>query len=71
MAAHSPKITVVVVLRLLDEERLLRQSLPGYAAYRNEVRYRLVSHLWWLWGMSLLETATPKTERPDFRPAKL
>lgn len=31
--------------RLLDEEKLLRASLPGYAAYMRNVRYRLIPHV--------------------------
>jgi protein-S-isoprenylcysteine O-methyltransferase Ste14 len=31
-----------LVFRLLDEERFLRQQLPGYAAYCARVRWRLV-----------------------------
>jgi protein-S-isoprenylcysteine O-methyltransferase Ste14 len=34
------------VWRLVDEERLLAANLPGYAAYRASVRYRLVPRLW-------------------------
>jgi protein-S-isoprenylcysteine O-methyltransferase Ste14 len=36
----------VIVVRLLDEERLLSGALPGYDAYRHEVRYRLVPRVW-------------------------
>jgi protein-S-isoprenylcysteine O-methyltransferase Ste14 len=32
--------------RLLDEERFLARSLPGYVAYQASVRYRLLPHLW-------------------------
>ncbi|MGD0678647.1 MAG: isoprenylcysteine carboxylmethyltransferase family protein, partial [Polyangiaceae bacterium] len=32
--------------RLLDEERFLLSRLPGYAAYRERVRYRLVPGVW-------------------------
>ena len=39
-------ITIVIVLRLLDEEKLLVKSLPGYADYRNKVRYRLLPFIW-------------------------
>src|SRR4030095_2882429 len=35
-----------LVWRLLDEERLLAQELPGYAAYQARVRYRLIPGLW-------------------------
>ncbi len=36
----------VVILRLLDEEKLLRQGLPGYEEYCRKVQYRLIPHLW-------------------------
>jgi protein-S-isoprenylcysteine O-methyltransferase Ste14 len=32
--------------RLLDEERFLREHLPGYTSYCNNVRYRLVPLVW-------------------------
>ena len=32
--------------RLLDEEKLLRASLPGYAEYMRKVRYRLIPYVW-------------------------
>ncbi len=35
-----------VVVRALLEERFLRRTLPGYAAYADRVRYRLVPFLW-------------------------
>ena len=35
-----------LVWRLVDEERLLATSLPGYADYRKRVRYRLVPFVW-------------------------
>jgi protein-S-isoprenylcysteine O-methyltransferase Ste14 len=35
----------VVVWRLLDEEHFLIQNLPGYAAYREQTRWRLVPGL--------------------------
>jgi protein-S-isoprenylcysteine O-methyltransferase Ste14 len=36
----------VIILRLLDEEKLLRQSLPGYEDYCRKVPYRLIPHIW-------------------------
>ena len=35
-----------IVARLLDEERFLAKSLPGYAAYIRRVPYRLVPLVW-------------------------
>jgi protein-S-isoprenylcysteine O-methyltransferase Ste14 len=39
-------LALVIVLRLLDEERFLAKNLPGYDAYRRTVRYRLVPLVW-------------------------
>jgi protein-S-isoprenylcysteine O-methyltransferase Ste14 len=39
-------ITMVIVLRLLDEEKFLAKNLPGYLEYRNRVRYRLIPFIW-------------------------
>jgi protein-S-isoprenylcysteine O-methyltransferase Ste14 len=38
--------TAVLVWRLLDEEALLLQQLPGYAAYHSKTRYRLIPFVW-------------------------
>ena len=35
-----------LILRIFDEEKFLVQELPGYAEYRQKVRYRLIPHLW-------------------------
>jgi protein-S-isoprenylcysteine O-methyltransferase Ste14 len=35
-----------LVWRLLDEERFLKQNLPGYADYCRYVRYRLILSVW-------------------------
>ncbi len=32
--------------RLLDEEEFLAKNLPGYAAYQQTVRYRLIPRVW-------------------------
>jgi len=37
---------LVIVLRLLAEERFLAKNLPGYADYRSRVRYRLAPFVW-------------------------
>ena len=37
---------VVVVLRLLDEEKVLLQSLPGYEEYYQKVQKRLIPQIW-------------------------
>lgn len=38
--------TIVLTLRIFDEEKLLFQELPGYREYAERVRYRLVPYLW-------------------------
>ena len=37
---------VLGALRIQVEERLLKEKLPGYAAYMEKVRYRLVPYIW-------------------------
>jgi protein-S-isoprenylcysteine O-methyltransferase Ste14 len=39
-------MTAVLVWRLLDEEKLLVKELPGYCAYCQSVRRRLVPFVW-------------------------
>jgi protein-S-isoprenylcysteine O-methyltransferase Ste14 len=39
-------IAVLGVLRIKVEEQLLIEKLPGYAAYMEKVRYRLVPYIW-------------------------
>ena len=36
----------VMPLRLLDEELMLREQLPGYAEYTQKVRFRLLPGVW-------------------------
>jgi protein-S-isoprenylcysteine O-methyltransferase Ste14 len=38
--------TLVILWRLLDEEKFLARNLPGYSEYRNKVKYRLVPLVW-------------------------
>jgi protein-S-isoprenylcysteine O-methyltransferase Ste14 len=39
-------ITLVIIWRLIDEERFLAKNLPGYVEYKQAVRYRLVPFVW-------------------------
>ena len=39
-------MTAAVIWRLLDEERFLAEKLPGYAEYRQSVKYRLAPYVW-------------------------
>ncbi|MFH1685789.1 MAG: isoprenylcysteine carboxylmethyltransferase family protein [Candidatus Micrarchaeota archaeon] len=36
----------VIVLRILNEEEVLRHDLPGYAAYCKKTKYRLIPFIW-------------------------
>jgi protein-S-isoprenylcysteine O-methyltransferase Ste14 len=45
VAFFVPVIALIVV-RALDEERVLMTGLAGYAAYTRKVRYRLVPKVW-------------------------
>ena len=37
---------VIIIVRLLDEEKLLAKELPGYQAYQQKVKYRLIPFVW-------------------------
>jgi protein-S-isoprenylcysteine O-methyltransferase Ste14 len=39
-------LIIVIIARLLDEERYLTIHLPGYTDYCHTVCYRLIPHLW-------------------------
>jgi protein-S-isoprenylcysteine O-methyltransferase Ste14 len=39
-------IVATLAWRLLDEERVLKRDLPGYADYCRRVRYRLIPGVW-------------------------
>ncbi len=41
-----PLTLPMLMLRILDEERMLRSELPGYEEYTRRVRYRLVPGIW-------------------------
>ena len=36
----------IIVVRLKDEEELLTRELPGYAEYKQKLKYRLVPYIW-------------------------
>ncbi len=36
----------VLVIRILDEEKVLEKDLPGYKDYEQKVRYRLLPRVW-------------------------
>ncbi|MFA4814619.1 MAG: hypothetical protein WC924_01760 [Candidatus Gracilibacteria bacterium] len=37
---------IVIIFRILNEEALLKRDLPGYRAYCEKVRYRLIPFVW-------------------------
>jgi len=36
----------IIIVRLKDEEVLLTRELPGYEAYKQKVKYRLIPYIW-------------------------
>ena len=36
----------IIIVRLKDEEALLTRELPGYAAYKKKVKYRILPFIW-------------------------
>ena len=36
----------IIVVRLKDEEKLLTRELPGYAEYKQKVKYRIIPFIW-------------------------
>lgn len=36
----------IIVVRLKDEEALLTRQLPGYEAYKQKVKYRIIPFIW-------------------------
>lgn len=41
--AHYP---ILIVIRILDEEKFLEAELEGYKQYKKKVKYRLIPFLW-------------------------
>ncbi|NCA99218.1 MAG: isoprenylcysteine carboxylmethyltransferase family protein [Clostridia bacterium] len=46
MAIPILLLPMILVIRIQNEEKLLLKELPGYEAYRDKVRYRLIPGLW-------------------------
>ncbi len=36
----------IIIVRLKDEEKLLTRELPGYAEYKQKVKYRMIPFVW-------------------------
>ena len=41
-----PLLYVVIIWRLVDEEKYLARNLPGYDEYRHSIRHRLIPFVW-------------------------
>jgi protein-S-isoprenylcysteine O-methyltransferase Ste14 len=41
--AHYP---IIIIVRLLNEEKLLSRELDGYEEYKKKVKYRLIPFVW-------------------------
>jgi protein-S-isoprenylcysteine O-methyltransferase Ste14 len=39
-------IPIVLVVRILNEEKVLNEGLEGYTEYTRQVRYRLIPGIW-------------------------
>jgi len=39
-------IMPILIWRILDEEKVLKKDLSGYAEYMQKVRFRLVPYVW-------------------------
>ena len=39
-------MTIVIIWRLLDEERFLGENLVGYTEYKEKIRFRLIPAVW-------------------------
>lgn len=42
----APLIVPILVARIVNEEKVLAQELPGYTEYRQRTRYRLIPGIW-------------------------
>lgn len=37
---------IIIAVRLINEEKLLTRELPGYAEYKQKVKYRIIPFVW-------------------------
>jgi protein-S-isoprenylcysteine O-methyltransferase Ste14 len=44
--AATPLMALMLLLRCLDEERMLLEELPGYREYCKKTKYRLIPFVW-------------------------
>jgi protein-S-isoprenylcysteine O-methyltransferase Ste14 len=46
VAVASAGLVVPLVMRIRNEEAVLRRDLPGYQAYCEKTRFRLIPQVW-------------------------
>ena len=46
MAATVMIIVPILIARILNEEKVLAENLPGYRAYTQRTHYRLIPGVW-------------------------
>jgi protein-S-isoprenylcysteine O-methyltransferase Ste14 len=39
-------VTIILVVRIIGEEKFLVVELDGYREYQKKVRYRLIRYIW-------------------------
>lgn len=39
-------IPIVLMFRILNEEKVLKKELPGYKEYCKKIKYRLIPYVW-------------------------
>ena len=37
---------IIIVLRIINEEKVLEKELKGYTEYKKKVKYRLIPFIW-------------------------
>ena len=37
---------VLIIVRIINEEKILEQELKGYKEYKKKVKYRLIPFIW-------------------------
>jgi protein-S-isoprenylcysteine O-methyltransferase Ste14 len=45
LLAFLPKL-IALPLRIIGEEKFLRQKLEGYSEYSQKIRYRIIPYIW-------------------------
>ena len=45
LLCFSPYV-IIIIIRIINEEKVLTEKLDGYSEYRNKVKYRLIPFIW-------------------------